>query len=96
MIPEKFKTLEARVNFLFAIKRNKPRRYVIKKFIKYYEEYQELGGRQSVKDKVNYREDVKMYEKYIGENMVKNKYKQIERECPEELKGQLKLGDFFG
>jgi len=27
---------------------------------------------------------------------MENKNKQIERECPEELKGQLKIGDFFG
>jgi len=25
-----------------------------------------------------------------------NKNKQIERECSEELKGQLKIGDFYG
>jgi len=28
--------------------------------------------------------------------METNKNKQIERECPEELKGQLKIGDFYG
>jgi len=27
---------------------------------------------------------------------MENKNKQIEIECPEELKGQLKIGDFFG
>jgi len=27
---------------------------------------------------------------------MENKHKQIEREFPEELKGQLKIGDFFG
>jgi len=27
---------------------------------------------------------------------MENNNKQIERECPEELKGQLKIGDFYG
>jgi len=28
--------------------------------------------------------------------MEKQKQTYIEKECPEELKGQLKIGDFFG
>jgi hypothetical protein len=60
--------LESRLSLLWAIKTRKPKEVVKERFINYCEEYDELGGRTTVEDKIRHREIFGKYAKYMDKN----------------------------